>query len=248
MCLCCDANGVAVGFRIPSIGGKETPCSAAIGSRGGAIDMDVKNNIFTESSFSEITKRAMAFFEGTEFYSLPVQERFNGAGVYAIYYTGENELYSLLGQKRIDEQRIPIYVGKAVPSGWRQGRKKVSDAPHLFHRLNEHCRSITKADNLSIENFSCRFTILVDEITSLIGVLESELIGKYTPIWNSCIDGFGNHDPGAGRYEQARSEWDTLHPGRIWASKLNDNLNSVSDIKNKGISFLESVGGDIEDT
>ena len=40
------------------------------------------------------------------------------------------------------------------------------------------------------------------------------------PLWNSCIDGFGNHDPGSGRYAQAVSEWDSLHQGRPWVNKL----------------------------
>jgi len=46
---------------------------------------------------------------------------------------------------------------------------------------------------------------------------------RYNPLWNSHIDGFGNHDPGKGRYEQAKSEWDVLHPGRVWAERLNGN-------------------------
>jgi len=46
------------------------------------------------------------------------------------------------------------------------------------------------------------------------------MIRKYNPLWNSHIDGFGNHDPGKGRYEQAKSEWDVLHPGRVWADRL----------------------------
>ena len=27
--------------------------------------------------------------------------------------------------------------------------------------------------------------------------------------------------PGKGRYEQARSDWDVIHPGRIWAGRCN---------------------------
>jgi hypothetical protein len=45
------------------------------------------------------------------------------------------------------------------------------------------------------------------------------LIEHHQPVWNKIIDGFGNHDPGKGRYNQQRSAWDTLHPGRSWASK-----------------------------
>lgn len=49
--------------------------------------------------------------------------------------------------------------------------------------------------------------------------IEAALIRKYKPIWNTLIDGFGNHDPGKGRYEQAKSDWDICHPGRPWAEK-----------------------------
>ncbi len=34
------------------------------------------------------------------------------------------------------------------------------------------------------------------------------------------IDGFGNNNPGRGRYEQRPSAWDMLHPGRMWADRL----------------------------
>ncbi len=49
---------------------------------------------------------------------------------------------------------------------------------------------------------------------------ESLLIEISRPLWNYALDGFGNHDPGNGRYNQQKSPWDTLHPGREWAEKL----------------------------
>ena len=49
---------------------------------------------------------------------------------------------------------------------------------------------------------------------------ESLLIERTKPLWNIVIDGFGNHDPGSGRYNQQMSAWDTIHPGRNWARKL----------------------------
>lgn len=49
---------------------------------------------------------------------------------------------------------------------------------------------------------------------------EGVLIRHFQPVWNQIIDGFGNHDPGSGRYQQKRSVWDLLHPGRRWASLL----------------------------
>lgn len=55
----------------------------------------------------------------------------------------------------------------------------------------------------------------------MISTIEASLIKINTPLWNSSLDGFGNHDPGSGRYEQAKSDWDVIHSGRIWAERLN---------------------------
>jgi hypothetical protein len=46
------------------------------------------------------------------------------------------------------------------------------------------------------------------------------LIDLFNPVWNKLLDGFGNHDPGKGRYLQQRAPWDTIHPGRAWAEKV----------------------------
>jgi hypothetical protein len=62
--------------------------------------------------------------------------------------------------------------------------------------------------------------ILEGALTDLIVPVESELIRRHKPLWNSVVDGFGNHDPGSGRYDQAPSEWDVLHPGRPWVERL----------------------------
>lgn len=40
--------------------------------------------------------------------------RFNGCGIYAIYYAGDHELYAPIASDRCE---VPIYVGKADPSG-----------------------------------------------------------------------------------------------------------------------------------
>ena len=53
----------------------------------------------------------------------------------------------------------------------------------------------------------------------MIGTIEAALVKLTRPVWNSTVDGFGNHDPGSGRYQQAKSDWDVLHPGRKWAKK-----------------------------
>ena len=41
--------------------------------------------------------------------------------MYAIYYQGAFPAYSAIYQSN---PNLPIYVGKAVPTGWRQGRAK----------------------------------------------------------------------------------------------------------------------------
>jgi hypothetical protein len=119
---------------------------------------------------------------------------------------------------------MPIYIGKAVPRGWRQARvTSASDAVthELYGRLSEHAKSIAIGDGIEVGDFHCRFMILENKESTLIGTVEAALIQKYRPIWNTLIDGFGNHDPGKGRYEQAKSDWDVCHPGRKWAEKCN---------------------------
>jgi hypothetical protein len=148
-------------------------------------------------------------------------ERFAGAGVYSIYYTGFFDPYSKLGEwnSSVNDLKIPIYVGKAVPTGGRKGNvdpEISAKGTALYSRLEEHRKSIEQASNLEIDDFWCRF-LVVDDIWIPLG--ESLLIQRHRPIWNSLIDGFGNHDPGSGRHKGARPNWDTLHPGRVWAER-----------------------------
>jgi hypothetical protein len=144
---------------------------------------------------------------------------FNGAGIYAIYYKGSFSLYANISAKNKKDFVQPIYAGKAIPEGGRKGGLGL-DVPvgeYLYKRLNEHRKSIEAAENLDIDDFYCRF-LVVDDIWIPLG--ESLLIEKTKPLWNVIVDGFGNHDPGKGRYNQQMSAWDTLHPGRDWANKL----------------------------
>ena len=60
--------------------------------------------------------------------------------------------------------------------------------------------------------------IFEDESSDMISTIEAALIKLSQPLWNVALDGFGNHDPGKGRYEQAKSDWDVIHPGRVWVS------------------------------
>ena len=182
---------------------------------------DRKKHIYASKVFDEIIKDTIRFFNGTPVLELNSLDRFQGRGVYAIYYTGRSNYYETLSNENRLEFRVPIYIGKAVPAGWRMGRKSLDGISsfELFRRLREHGNSIRQAVNLDEEDFYCRFMILENGAEDMIGTVEAALIRYYLPIWNTAIDGFGNHDPGSGRYEQAKSDWDILHPGRPWASK-----------------------------
>jgi hypothetical protein len=162
-------------------------------------------------------------------------EQFIGAGIYAIYYVGDRQPYQLLG---VNE--IPIYVGKAVPPGARKGNFGLNTDPGqtLYRRLKEHTESIRQASNLDIKNFQCRY-LVVDDIWIPLG--EALLIAKFSPIWNKVVDGFGNHDPGKGRYQQFRSRWDTLHPGRSWAHKCRERGETAEQIEKEIVAYLETI-------
>lgn len=147
---------------------------------------------------------------------------FNGAGVYTLHYRGTFPGYAGIGGD------APIYVGKADPPGRRQGRGRIAAETTVLHgRLREHAESINVAANLNLHDFRCRWLVL-DPVW--IGLTEQILITQYQPLWNVVVEGFGNHDPGAGRRNQRRSQWDTLHPGREWALPLRDREESVETI------------------
>ncbi len=142
-----------------------------------------------------------------------------GAGVYAIYYTGGFEQYRPLVEGKGTASGRPIYVGKAVPKGARKGGLSfdASRGKALRDRLRQHAASIEQAKNLKLADFSFR-SLVVDDVWIPLG--ENMMIEQFRPIWNLVIDGFGNKDPGRRRAAQFRSPWDVLHPGREFAKKL----------------------------
>ena len=168
-----------------------------------------------DEDIDAVVEPAFGFFKGTPYYPLVNLPRFHGAGVYALYLTTtDNTCY----QPSLPPM-YPIYVGKAVPRGSRQGRGSGTGTA-LRNRLLIHLRSMKQVDSLDENNFVSRFMILQGHAQDMIGAMESYLIRQYNPLWNSHIDGFGINAPGAGRIKQQRSEWDTLHPGRYYADQL----------------------------
>ena len=102
---------------------------------------------------------------------------FEGAGVYALYYSGSHDLYASLALPSGKEEK-PIYVGKAVPPGARIGGYGLNTPPGavLFNRLREHALSIDQAEDLDLKDFRCRY-LVVDDIW--IPLAETLLIEMY---------------------------------------------------------------------
>jgi len=172
---------------------------------------------------------------------LPPSESFVGAGLYALYYAGDFAAYRPIAeQNRPNAWTMPIYVGKAVPAGARKGGYGLGmpAGDVLYRRLCEHASSIQQTTNLALSDFRCRY-LVVDDIWIPLG--ESLLIAMFVPLWNHHLDGFGNHDPGSGRYNQRRSAWDEMHPGRPWAAKLRPHLRSQVDIVQSLLALTDTI-------
>lgn len=169
---------------------------------------------------------------------------FVGEGIYALYYVGDHPAYEEIAiRNRDDHFLLPIYVGKAVPKGARKGEVRTGRTKSrvLFNRLKEHRDSIKLVEahpssSLKLDDFYCRY-LVVEDIWIPLG--ESLLIAKFSPLWNSMLDGFGNHDPGKGRYKGQRPRWDVLHPGRAWAEKCQDREETAEQIQTEMHAHLK---------
>ena len=195
-------------------------------------DFNYEPHILQIPGFQSAVSQASDFFNKTPICKL-LPSRFNGCGVYALYYVGDFELYEALARANKNACTEPIYVGKAVPPGRRTGRTIVSRTTRmtaLYARLREHEESIRHANNLRTEDFRCRLMIMFDALTDLIVPVESALIREHSPLWNKWVSGFGIHVPGKGRSGQQPSEWDTLHPGRELAEGLTGAARNMDDI------------------
>lgn len=150
---------------------------------------DRAKHVYTNGAFVELVKDAIRFFNGTPVHSLPPPERFLGTGVYALYYTGNAKPYSKYAELNRLAYDFPIYVGKAVPKGWRQSRRIDSvekQSSELFSRLKQHSRSIEVVSGLRLEDFTCRFMIFEGASSDMIGTLEAFMIKWKKPLWNSA--------------------------------------------------------------
>jgi hypothetical protein len=204
--------------------------------------VELKRHVFRSPAFKSVVDEAVRFLAGTPVHPLPPTKTFAGAGVYAIYYCGGYGPYRPLANLNKKQLCVPIYVGKAVPPGWRTARTQFGATSDLSNRLRQHAASIKFDADLDIKDFACRFLILTEVEGDLVVPVEAELIRRFKPLWNTVVDGFGNHDPGKGRYEQALSEWDALHPGRLWAKRLRGKSPSATKVLERIKAYMAGLG------
>lgn len=203
--------------------------------------MSWKPTIFNPLSFESLSSSIARELGQVPTCPLDDVPSFEGLGIYALYYTGNFTSYAPLAEaNRRKAGSWPIYVGKAEAST-RKGEMPMAPDDYsgnaLYKRLDDHARSIRFAYNLDIADFHIRALVLA---YVWVPMAEASAIAMYQPLWNTLIDGFGNHNPGKGRHNQMRSKWDTLHPGRAWAENLKPSAFSAEQIGNEAMLWLES--------
>jgi len=167
-------------------------------------------------------------------------ERFSGSGVYALYYQGDGDPYGPIGRFNRPICKLPIYIGRAKDPGSRTGFDplKQIDSPLLRERVQQHKKSIGSTENLQVADFAARLLVVMP---IWIPLAEAMAIRRYRPLWNSQLQGFGIHAPGSGRSGQKRSQWDELHPGRVFAAGLKRNERATRS------ALLERMRGAVQD-
>lgn len=181
---------------------------------------EIEYNPFDPLSYDSLRDSLTKAFDACEVHQLGNVEGFKGAGIYALYYTGDLPFYARIADKnRENPGTCPIYVGRASAAKGRKG-SAISDQfivkNQLYDRITKHADSIKLVRNLDISDFQVRTLVVVPAWISLAEVVS---LGKYKTVWNDELDGFGNNPTGKPREGQTCSKWDTVHPGRPYAGK-----------------------------
>ncbi len=200
-----------------------------------------EDHVYHNEAFAELCKDAVRAFNGTPVCELP-PPRFTGSGVYAIYCTARKGIYERYGNK-VNRMgyNVPIYVGKAVPKGWRQSRTagiEIDKGTSLRSRLVHHSKTISSVENLNLSDFACRFMIFSGSSVDMIAAVEAALIAEYTPLWNAVIDGFGNNPPGGKRMGGIVPKWHILHRGVKWALQMTGPRADVRSVQKSVMDYM----------
>lgn len=205
------------------------------------IQANMKSETYkTNYNLEDIIKSKAEKFRKLRQRQFPLK-KFNGSGIYALYYNGSNELYKTPNVHNTNSQPYPIFIGRTpanLKANELEEKKKLTS---LYQKIKEQARSIEEAKNLDIQDFTCKCMLLEKEEVLLSEAIEAHLVNKYRPTWNSCIEGFANHNPGKGRSKQAPSEWDVVHPGRNWAKKLKGYPKNKKSIRKKLQKYMEAL-------
>ncbi|GAA3251571.1 Eco29kI family restriction endonuclease [Nonomuraea helvata] len=166
---------------------------------------------YTPASFDPLSTEQIAVTICENFERQPLVSmtheipRFEGSGLYALYYRGTSvHLYLPLANLQ-----IPVYAGQALSSNSATG-ERVRERFPLHSRLKQHRLSIMEG-GLSIAEFRFR-ALLMPDVHADLG--ENGLRVGYQPIWNSKLKGFGSKEQGSTTRQSKKSKWDTVHDGR----------------------------------
>ena len=144
-------------------------------------------------------------------------EPFHGAGIFAIYYTGDFDGYDLVSIRNINGKfGTPLYVGGAFSKSEIE-EELIENEPGMaiYNQLLRHVKSLEEASNLAVSDFYYRY-LIVDDIWIQLGI--SALIAWHDPLWNKLIDGFDNGGLNSICTPVLCPRWDLLHPGRSHAT------------------------------
>jgi hypothetical protein len=203
--------------------------------RGGQLMADIPFDPLSKPALAESIALQL---QKSPALSFPPENKIVGAGIYALYYSGDFLPYQPIAKRnKGDKVQVPIYVGKAVPKGSRKGRVGLESmsGSALFGRLSKHAHSIENVANLNLADFKYRYVICEDV---WITFCETMLIIRFKPLWNVFVEGFGINVPGAGREKQRKSMWDTLHPGRPEARRLPPNDKTAAELAESIAEFF----------
>ena len=172
---------------------------------------------------------------------MPPPDPFAGAGVYALYYSGDHPAYAGLTGIDGGRNKYPVYIGKAAGESSKQGFNSSSATKKrkLYERIAQHAKSIDEVNNLELDHFRCRFLVLND---AYIALAESVLIRLFRPAWNGMS--FGSKVVGRNRMGGNVGLWDALHPGRGGRPAGTERAQEAADVIAKRV---DELGDEIAD-
>lgn len=147
-----------------------------------------EDHVYVNTQFSELLKDALRFFHGMPVLPLPPSEPFKGVGVYAIYCIAKKGIYKAYGEKLNRKYYdVPIYVGKAVPSGSRQKHSQSFKDLNCGKQIAFWCRSIKATIGMSLDDFRFRVCNRAYFGPKRIDGVYDMLLQEFHPVWNDVF-------------------------------------------------------------